>query len=76
MKSVLVRRLKSSQPVRNDGTSCPSGSFDTSARLDVRAAMIRNQTWTTAAWRTLDSQNASAPEEYPVVTEEARGGRK
>lgn len=55
------------QSVGGDGTACPLGSFDTSARLDVQAAMIRNHTWSAGAWRTWDSQHAGAPEQYPFV---------
>ena len=68
MNIVKVKHATFVRPLSNDGTSCPSGSFDTSARLDVQAAMIRNQTWITAAWRTWDSQHAAAPVQYPVVT--------
>ena len=67
MKILMVKQPTFVQLIDTDGTSCPSGSFDTSARLDVQAAMIRNHTWTTAAWRTWDSQHAAAPEQYPVV---------
>lgn len=62
------------RPKSKDGTSCPSGSFDTSARLDVQAAMMKNHTWSNAAWRAWDSQYAAAPEEYPIVIAERGEG--
>lgn len=60
--------MSSNGPQLTYSTSCPAGVFDTSARLDAHAAVIRNQTWINGpAWRTWDSDHAAAPEEYPVV---------
>ncbi len=70
MKIMKVGQPMFVQPIGNDGSSCPAGSFESSARLDVQAAMIRNHTWISAAWRTWDNQHAAAPEPYPVVTVE------
>ena len=67
MKMVIIRESSVVQPQNSDGASCPSGAFDTSARLDVQAAMMRNHTWNSTAWRTWDSQYAAAPEQYPFV---------
>ena len=46
MSRFIPTKPVSTQPQFAYGTSCPAGAFDTSARLDVQAALIRNQTWT------------------------------
>ena len=75
MKTVKFKKATLVQPT-TDGASCPLGSFDTSARLDVQAAMMRNHTWNSTAWRTWDSQHAAAPEQYPVLPVEGDEDQK
>jgi hypothetical protein len=49
-------------------TSCPSGSFDTSARLDVQAAMTRNRTRPLPlAGRDWNINHAGSPDDRPQV---------
>jgi hypothetical protein len=53
-------------------TSCPSGSFDTSAPLDAQAAIIRNRSWSSGpGLRTWDSDQAAAPEKIQAVSFQA-----
>lgn len=49
MTKARINRPTTSDSKVASGTSCPSGAFDTSARLDVQAAVIRNRTWTAGA---------------------------
>lgn len=55
----------SSRGFRPSQTSAPSGSFETSAPLDARAAMIRNQTWvvgkTAPNWDDCSSASPQSP---------------
>lgn len=70
MRNRVIVKSKLVRPSTADGTSSPTGAFDTSARLDVQAALIRNQTLNTAAWKTWDNQHAGAPEPFPVFEAE------
>ena len=47
--SVIVKKPTSGKPKFSSATSAPSGAFETAARLDVQAAVIRNRTWTAGA---------------------------
>ena len=44
MKRIQYARVRYTTTPVSGTSSCPSGSFDTSARLDTEAAMIRNAT--------------------------------
>lgn len=45
MSKFVASQTMIGNPKFASDTSCPSGAFDTSARLDVQAAVIRNRTW-------------------------------
>jgi len=56
--SVVLRPLVS--------TACPQGAFDTSACLDSKAAMIRNQTWAAnGMWQAADLDQTAASDPTP-----------
>jgi hypothetical protein len=54
-------------------TSCPSGSFDTTARLDAAAAQQRNQRWLVGArpaeMRAGEGSTSSEQARAPIVVE-------
>jgi hypothetical protein len=43
-------------------TACSAGAFDTAARLDAQAALIRNQTWIATPGRVADGDYSGAPD--------------
>jgi hypothetical protein len=63
MSKFIANRPVINKPKFASDTSCPSGAFDTSARLDVQAAVIRNRTWAVGpALPTWGSDYAVPPE--------------
>jgi hypothetical protein len=69
MKTVVVQ-FKVAPPVEGSSAS-PSGAFDTSARPDAQAALIRNVTLPSGTvGRDWAVNHAGTPDEYPQVTDQ------
>jgi hypothetical protein len=67
---VRVKFAKVVQHQPTEGAASPAGAYDSAARLDVQAAMMRNHTWISAGWKTWDNQHAAIPEAFPIVAGE------
>jgi hypothetical protein len=66
----LYVKVKTASPAPQDSTACPSGVFDTAARLDTQAALMRNLTFPAGiAGRDWSINHAGTPETYPQVTD-------
>lgn len=54
-----------------DSTACPSGTFETAARLDSQAAIIRDSTRPIGVVeRDWELHHAGTPTVYPTVTDQ------
>ena len=69
MKTVIVQ-MKVATSVQGSSAS-PSGAFETSARPDAQAALIRNVTLPSGTvGRDWAVNHAGTPDEYPRVTDQ------
>jgi hypothetical protein len=70
MKTVIAQ-VKATLSSVYGSTASPSGSFDTSARPDAQAALIRNLIWPSGTvGRDWSINHAGTPEDYPQVTDQ------
>jgi hypothetical protein len=70
MQRLIVQVRFASPPVYGS-TASPSGAYDTSARPDTRAALIRNVTTPAGnVGRDWNINHAGTPEQHPQVTDQ------
>ena len=68
MKTVILKPSPGSANTLYGSTACPAGAFDTSARLDVQAALIRNVTSPSGAvGKDWSVNHSGTPEKYPQI---------